>query len=643
MVLAMSGVAGASDVAPTTTRPAEAPSEATASPTPDATAPAASDPAPASAPDASEDPPEDASEGASDSSAAEPASTTSQDATVDNSQTGVANTGVNDALGAGSVSSEPSRSAAEVGAPAASVVSGSATAVGGDSTDSISQQATAIATQAAHIVITQIALIVNIGLAVANSGANAAAAGAGGDGVSLIDTGDASVTGLAGSTAVTQVVSLLDAPDHTTQTAAVTNVGIGLGNTGANVATGQMSAVEPDGTAVAVSWGPGDDASIRTGSATAVGDLSHSTIVQVAMGTAADDGTLTITQRAVVVNFGASMANSGFDAAGASAPSETALLVRGIVLALLAMLQPSAPSTTVTASTAATLGSGDGSAAVSTGSAVAVGNASTTTIQQIATGSVTGTHQASADQTATVGNFGFAVANTGANGAGGSLPIGAAAQLASLPAAFNGFLELLAAPGDHADWSADLQLGADLLAASASVDAVQSLFDLPDTAEGAAAQVVVRQITGILNLMIGVAVSGQNEATTAAGSTTTTSLATTRAAVVDAASRAIVRTGDAHVVNLQTTTVCQVINVSASVCDPPEPSIPSTPVAPVAAAVEVAPASPAPAGATPAGAQLAFTGSGSIVAMLAAAVLALVVGGLLVVLARPRRRTASLR
>ena len=168
----------------------------------------------------------------------------------------------------------------------------------------------------------------------------------------LISTGDASVTGLGGSTAVTQVVDLLDAPEHTTQTAAVTNVGVGVGNTGANLAVGQMSGVSPDGTAVAVSWGPSDSSSVGTGSATAIGDTTHTTIVQVAMGTAADDGTLRITQRAVVVNFGAALANSGFDLAGDAAGTNadaTALLVRGIVLALLTMLQPSAPTTTVAA------------------------------------------------------------------------------------------------------------------------------------------------------------------------------------------------------------------------------------------------------------------------------------------------------
>ena len=98
-----------------------------------------------------------------------------QDTTVDNSLTGVANTGVNTAVGN---VSDPTTATDPGTAPAAAVSSGTAAATGGASQDSIVQEASAVATQAAHIVITQLALIVNIGLAAANSGANVAAAGA---------------------------------------------------------------------------------------------------------------------------------------------------------------------------------------------------------------------------------------------------------------------------------------------------------------------------------------------------------------------------------------------------------------------------------------------------------------------------------
>lgn len=594
---------------------------------------------------------------AGDPSETAPQDTTSQDTVVENTQTGVANTGANAATGAGG--SGGTTSGATPGNGSSSVTTGAATAVGGDTHDSITQQAAAVVTGAARIVITQMALIVNIGLAAANSGANAAANTAGdaggsspgatsGPGVSLVQTGDASVTGLSGSTAVTQVVDLLDANDHTTQTAAVTNVGIGVANSGANTASGQMSSLQPDGTAVAVTWGP-LDATVGTGSATATGDLSHTTIVQVAMGTAADDGTLTITQRAVVVNFGAAIANSGFDAAGGSPDSQSALLVRGIVMALLAMLAPDSPSTVVPPGTAAAIASSDGSAAVSTGSAVAIGNGSDTTVRQVATGSVSGSHHASAEQTAAVGNFGFAFANTGANTAGGTVGAAAgaqssdlAAQLASLPSAFDGFLALLASPGDHGEWSANLQLGADLLAATAFVSAVESLFSLPGTTGDDAAQVVVRQITGILDLMIGVAVTGENVASTTDSPTPASppvaAVVTSEAGAVEPVG-AIVHTGDARVANVQTTVICQVINVSASVCRPPAEVRGEvvTRVPAVAAVLSEAVVAPVVAKAAPGARQLAFTGSSWTVSLAAIAALVLLSGALLLIVARRRR------
>jgi hypothetical protein len=640
IVLLTSGIAVADDSAPPPDPTTTVPAASTSSADPGVTDPGTTDPSTTdSTSDAAPDPTSDASAAPADPSL--PSTSIGQDATVDNSQTGVANTGVNTVVGDDSPS-VPSNDGSGSPSAAASVNTGNSTAVGGDTQDAISQQATAIVTQAAHIVITQLALIVNIGLAVANSGANDADAGSSAaGGISLISTGDATVTGLGGSTAVTQVVNLLDAPEQTTQTAAVTNVGVGVGNTGANLAVGQMSGLEPDGTAVAVSWGPSDSSTIGTGAATAVGAQTHTTIVQVAMGTAADDGTINITQRAVVVNFGAAFANTGFDSAGGPSADATSLLVRGIVLALLAMLQPSAPTTTLSASSAAAL-AGDSSATVSTGSAVAVGNSSTTTIRQTASGSVTGDNQVSADQTATVGNFGFAFANTGVNAAGSALPLEVQAQLASIPAAFAGFLNLLAAPGDQAIWSTDLQIGAELLAASASVSAVESLFNLPGMAESSSAQVVVRQITGILNLMLSVAVSGLNHVTTSSDSTSEHAATASAQSSTGGTASASLHTGDAHVANLQTTTICQVINVSTSVCDPPAQGEPTTHSNPVAANTsdESAPTAVASASAAPTASQLAFTGSGSSFGPSAIAGLVAFLAGCLLVVSTRRRRVA---
>ena len=287
---------------------------------------------------------------------------------------------------------------------------------------------------------------------------------------------------------------------------------------------------------------------------------------------------------------------------------------------------------------------------MATGSAVAVGDSSSTSIHQLAIGSVTGDHRASADQTATVGNFGFSFANTGANAAEGSgaLPVGVQAQLASIPAAFSGFLALLAAPGAQAAWSTDLELGAELLAASASVSAVESLFDLPDAPDGSAAQVVVRQITGVINLMISLAVSGQNDASTVVDSSSTHDGTVASQASNHGVARAVVRTGDANVSNQQTTTVCQVIDASPSLCAPPtsdEPGAPGVPVVSTSPSVAVEPAASTPvaagAAATQPAAALAFTGSSSLAPEVGAGVAVLFAGLLLVVLARRRRVTGG--
>ena len=127
------------------------------------------------------------------------------------------------------------------------------------------------------------------------------------------------------------------------------------------------------------------------------------------MGTASADGTLTITQRAVVVNFGAGIANTGVNAAGGTDP--TALIIQALVVALLAMLEPSATTSTVSATSAAALAAsgGSGTALVGTGTAIAAGNTTSTSITQLASGNVSGSQQASAEQNAAVGNFGLAL------------------------------------------------------------------------------------------------------------------------------------------------------------------------------------------------------------------------------------------
>ena len=121
---------------------------------------------------------------------------------------------------------------------------------------------------------------------------------------------------------------------------------------------------------------------------------------------------------AIIVNFGAALANSGGNFALASFdPSqltpEEAEIVQAVLLALSPLFASDPPGSSAAGGTIAK---------VTTGNAKAVGNASTTDISQTAVGHVTGDNSASSTQRAAVGNLGLALANTGFNGAlGGAL------------------------------------------------------------------------------------------------------------------------------------------------------------------------------------------------------------------------------
>ena len=209
----------------------------------------------------------------------------------------------------------------------------------------------------------------------------------------------------------------------------------------------------------------------------------------------------------------------------------------------------------------------------------------------------------------------------------------------SIPAAFSGFLDLLAAPGAQAAWS-DRPAARSRAPGRVGLGRArcESLFDLPG-ADGTAAQVVVRQITGILNLMISVAVSGQNDVSTASDAQSTAHVTADSQATNDGSASAVVRTGDADVSNNQTTTICQVIDVSPSVCLPPTPVVPTPPITPVLPAAVVAPV--AAEAASPSAAQLAFTGSSSLLPEGAAGAMVVLAGIALVVVTRRRRRPAG--
>jgi hypothetical protein len=453
----------------------------------------------------------------------------------------------------------------------------------------------------ARVEITQLALVVNVGLALALSGRNDATS-TGGKSATAITTGDATAIGLQGNTTITQVVSLLDADQSTSQTANVVNVGVSISNSGGNLAIAQQG---PDGhgTAVAVQWGPASASQVSTGGSSAVGNAAHTTIVQVAVGVAKGDGVLRISQRAIVVNLGAGVAVSGENEVG---DAERAALVNAVVAGVLGALLD-ADWSAATGAPAVHAGSGSGSVPggqISTGDAVAVGNSMTTSITQQASGTVDG-HDASADQEAIVTNIGAALANTGGNGVAAT-----GASAATVGSIVQALISLVTSGSDET-WSNDFELSDLLVDALAAASTRATELTSPS-----GGSVSITQITAVLNLAFAIANSGENVASTSSSGdvvgggphlpgTAEEMQAPWRDTLFARALTSVlgISTGDATSANTSDVSVCQVINVSPTVCEPPAPE--PEPEPPVVVPVsEIAPAATTQ--------QLAFTGSGSV-------------------------------
>ncbi len=175
------------------------------------------------------------------------------------------------------------------------------------------------------------------------------AAGAGGTGPTpaQISTGGANSTGNTGTTQVTQSI-VLSGDDVASQLAAVLNLGVGVSNSGLNFAlaavTGNNSGSPSSVTFVTLGGG----ASIGTGGASALGNRSTSAVFQVVTVSASGNGSLLVVQRAIIVNFGLALANSGLNVAGGGAldaalPNPAATQAQAQQL-LLMLLDPGAPT-----------------------------------------------------------------------------------------------------------------------------------------------------------------------------------------------------------------------------------------------------------------------------------------------------------
>jgi hypothetical protein len=319
----------------------------------------------------------------------------------------------------------------------------------------------------------------------------------------------------------------------------------------------------------------GAPSSITTGSANALGNRSTSAVFQVVTVSASGNGSLLVIQRAVIVNFGLALANSGLNAAGGGALT-AAMPDPAAAQQLLLMLLSSggaAPGPALT-------GGGGGGVAIGTGDAHAVGNDTTTGIHQTVTGSVTDDETAKAIQDAWVGNFGIAIANTGANGAATGLAGIDGASLQAARTSLQAFLAGLTGIGDPLQGlDASFQLGGNLLQLHGDVSGTESLLGVtePGTDVGEDdASVVVRQVTAVLNIGLALGDSGHN---VGVATTEGTDHGVTAGAGTTVATTTIT-TGDATAVGSHfATTVCQTIG-DALACAPEKPDEPDGPDGP---------------------------------------------------------------
>jgi LPXTG-motif cell wall-anchored protein len=448
-----------------------------------------------------------------------PQNTNDQGATVDTNGTSVANTGAN--TGA---------STAAAGTPAPTgnsatgdVTTGGSTATGTDSTSTIGQQVDVHQSEQGTVDILQIALIVNVGVAHSNSGNNlVGAAGTGSPSIgmikSTIKTGNAGAIGDSARTGIKQA-ALVGNGEQSNQNAMVVNVGIAVGNSGLNITIGTLGSngSSQSGQSVAVGTTSGQ---VITGSANAIGDQSKSRIRQLAGGDASGTAVLTIDQRAIIVNFGTALANSGGNFALASFdPSQLSSEEAEIVQAVLLALSPLFASDPTGSSAA-----GSTLAKVTTGNAQAIGNASTTDVSQSAVGHVSGDNSASSTQRATVGNLGLALANTGFNGALGGLSLNGLTQanpdLMAAQGALTQFLNLLTnlewlnSANPFAQFAQSVDLGGVTLELGGSLRGTEFLagWDSGFAPDGGPIPggVRVRQISGVLNIGFATSDSGHN-------------------------------------------------------------------------------------------------------------------------------------
>jgi LPXTG-motif cell wall-anchored protein len=374
----------------------------------------------------------------------------------------------------------------------AKIVTGPSNAVGNASTTNVSQAANHNGT--GFTLADQNATVVNVGLAAANSGLNAA-------------VGNASVN------------------------VAATAQNARIRETGAGSIRADDLVTSNNATTSTTSNG---SATVITGASTAVGSASTTTVNQASNTNVVGNGFALNDQNAVVVNIGAGVANSGLNAAvgngsiNVAATNQIARIreadggsIRADDLAVV--------------NNASNTNNSNGSASVTTGASDATGNRSTTTVNQAANTNVSGNGFALNDQNVGVVNAGFGLANSGLNLAvgNGSVNASASAQRAVIRENGAGSLRVDDAVasnssqgGNTSDGTADITTGS-ATAIGNDAGATTVVNQASNTNIAGSGFALVDQNALVVNVGIGVANSGLN---LAAGNVSQNTVLNTQAA-----------------------------------------------------------------------------------------------------------------
>ena len=272
----------------------------------------------------------------------------------------------------------------------AEIVTGSANAAGNMSRTTLGQTANGGIDGMGLILNPQVGVVANVGVGIATTGDNRAVGNESDNSASL------------GQTAWIATDNTFGGPNS--------NLSVSL--------AAPLLVASNDGTASATSDG---SATIHTGPAGATGNRSETDLTQDADGRIDGLGIVVNTQVGVVVNAGLAQANTGDNDAVGNTSSNFA----GAGQEALVASDNSGGSTTMTvlgpvtaANSADVAAASDGDATVHTGAALAVGNASTTHLDQTADGHAPGLVLDT--QVGVVANLGLADANTGRNFATGN-------------------------------------------------------------------------------------------------------------------------------------------------------------------------------------------------------------------------------